>query len=282
MFMNNSQFRRSPVMVIAKKEVRDSLRNRWVLFISLIFLVLSHSVTFAGSAIKGELSLPEISALMSSLSTISVFIIPLVAMLISHDAFVGEDEAGTLLLLLSYPLTRRQILLGKLLGHTVIMTFTTCFAFGFTCMLLLLLADTYDGFSTLVYFMQFIFSSIMLAVIFILLGYVVSLKATEKAKAVASILLLWFLFVLIYDLLLLTLLVADLSFINQGVFKVLIVLNPTDIYRAMNLIGIEGGSGSLSVFSDSGWGFSGLCGAMLTWISILVAACYLIFNKRPL
>ncbi|MGS0727633.1 ABC transporter permease, partial [Shewanella sp. 0m-11] len=99
----------SPVCVIAKKEIQDSLRNRWVLFISLIFLILSLSVTFAGSAVAGHLALPQLDALISSLSTISVFIIPLAAMLVSYDAFVGEDESGTLLLLLSYPITRLQI-----------------------------------------------------------------------------------------------------------------------------------------------------------------------------
>lgn len=282
MFMNISQLKRSPVMIIAKKEIRDSLRNRWGMFISIIFLVLSLSVTFAGSAIRGELSLPEISALMSSLSTIAVFIIPLAAMLISYDAFVGEDEAGTLLLLLSYPLSRMQILQGKLLGHSIVMGLTITSAFGFTCLLLLFVGHGYNTLDTLIQFAQFICSSIMLAITFILFGYIVSLKASEKAKAVATILLLWFLFVLIYDLLLLTLLIADLSFINQQVINFLMVLNPTDLYRAMNVSGLDAGGGGLSVFVDTGWGVSGLFAGMLSWILALTAASYTIFNKRPL
>ncbi|WP_223292953.1 MULTISPECIES: ABC transporter permease subunit [Shewanella] len=282
MFMNISRLKRSPVVIIAKKEIKDSLRNRWGMFISIIFLVLSLSVTFAGSAIRGELSLPEISALMSSLSTIAVFIIPLAAMLISYDAFVGEDEAGTLLLLLSYPLTRGQILLGKLLGHGVIMGLTITSAFGFTCILLLFIGNGYKTIDTIILFTQFIGSSIMLAITFILFGYIVSLKATEKAKAVATVLLLWFLFVLIYDLLLLTLLIADLSFISQPMINFLLVLNPTDLYRAMNVSGLDVGGGGLSVFAETGWGIFGLVVAMLSWIIGLMGVSYTIFKKRPL
>jgi len=272
----------SPVLVIAKKEIRDSLRNRWVIFISLIFLLLSLSVTFAGSAVVGQLSLPELDALISSLSTISVFIIPLAAMLVSYDAFVGEDESGTLLLLLSYPLSRFQILSGKLIGHGVIMSFTISFAFGLTAVLLLLFGENYDVAATLGQFSQFILTSILLAITFILLGYIVSLTATEKAKAVATVLFVWFLFVLIYDLLLLTLLVADITFVNQYIINVLIALNPTDLYRAINLIGTDAGSGSLAILSASDWGKAALYFVMSLWVAGLALVANLIFKRRQL
>ncbi|ABZ75151.1 ABC-2 type transporter [Shewanella halifaxensis HAW-EB4] len=274
--------RQSPVMVIAKKEIKDSLRNRWVIFISLIFLILSLSVTFAGSAVAGHLSLPEIDTLMSSLSTVSVFIIPLAAMLVSYDAFVGEDESGTLLLLMSYPISRLQILLGKLLGHSLIMSATSCFAFGLTAVLLLIFGEAYESQVILSKFAQFIFSSILLAITFILLGYIVSLKSTEKAKAVGSILFVWFLFVLIYDLILLAILVADLAFMNQYMINFLIALNPTDLYRAVNLIGSDVASGSLARLSSSTMGKLGFYCAMLLWILALLAIANRVFQRRTL
>ncbi|WP_394147722.1 ABC transporter permease [Shewanella atlantica] len=272
----------SPVLVIAKKEIRDSLRNRWVAFVSLIFLLLSLSVTFAGSAVVGQLAFPELDTLISSLSTISVFIIPLAAMLVSYDAFVGEDESGTLLLLLSYPLSRFQILTGKLIGHGVIMAVTIGFAFGLTALLLLMFGENYDVAVTFAQFSQFILTSILLALIFILLGYIVSLKATEKAKAVATVLFVWFLFVLIYDLLLLTLLVADIAFVDQYVINLLIALNPTDLYRAINLIGTDLQRGSLVMFSASEWGKAGLGFVMLLWVAGLIFVANAVFKRRQL
>ncbi|ACA88699.1 ABC transporter permease [Shewanella woodyi] len=271
----------SPVFIIAAKEIKDSFRNRWISFISLIFIVLSLSITFAGSAITGTLALPTLPNLMTSLSTVSVFIIPLAAILLSYDAFVGEDEAGTLLLLLSYPLTRFQIILGKLLGHGVVMFVSISFAFGGTGILLLLLGETYSVMETLLVFMQFILSSFLLALTFILVGYTVSLRATEKARAVGSLLFIWFLFVLLYDLLLLAVLVAELSVINQSVLNLLIALNPTDLYRAVNEMAIDSREG-LSLLNGTSWALEGLYASMLVWICILMAVSYQLFRRKSL
>ena len=42
---------------------------------------------------------------------------PLIALLLSYDAIVGEVERGTMMLLLTYPVARWQVVLGKFLGH---------------------------------------------------------------------------------------------------------------------------------------------------------------------
>jgi Cu-processing system permease protein len=281
--MNSFQLS-SPILIIAYKELRDSLRNRWILFMGSIFMLLSLSVTFAGSAVTGELALPPLANLMSSLSTTAVFIIPLAAILLSYDSFVGEQEAGTLLLLLSYPVSRTQILMGKLLGHGLVMFITTSCAFGSTAVLLLAFGSQYSVTAVVSVFMQFVISSNLLALIFILLGYIVSLRATEKAKAVAGLLFVWFMLVLIYDLLLLTVLVSDVGFMDKQLLNILIALNPTDLYRAMNLISVDAHSsgGALSMFGDIDWGLPVMYMLMLGWIGSLVVISQRIFSRKPL
>ncbi|MEC4728016.1 ABC transporter permease [Shewanella sp. D64] len=275
---------RSPILIIAYKEICDSSRNRWLAFMGSMFLLLSLSVSFAGSAVTGSLYLPELNSLMSSLSTISVFIIPLAAILLCYDSFVGEEEAGTLLLLLSYPLTRSQIIFGKLLGHITVMLVATGFAFGFTAALLLLVGEQYHSAELVAAFAQFLLSSNLLALTFILLSYIVSLKCTEKAKAIGCLLLLWFLFVLIYDLLLLTLLVSDFSFANQYLINILIALSPTDLYRAINLVAIEGegASGGLAMIATTDWGLSAMYALFLLWIVSLTFISHRTFKRKPL
>ncbi|PKG74392.1 copper ABC transporter permease [Shewanella sp. GutCb] len=274
----------SPILVIAYKELRDSLRNRWILFMGSIFMLLSLSVTFAGSAVTGELALPPLANLMSSLSTTSVFIIPLAAILLSYDSFVGEQEAGTLLLLLSYPISRSQILIGKLLGHSVVMLITTSCAFGSTAVLLLVFGSQYSVVEVVSVFGQFIISSNLLALIFILLGYIVSLRATEKAKAVAGLLFVWFILVLIYDLLLLTVLVSDVVFMDKQVLNILIALNPTDLYRAINLVSVDADSTgtAFAMIGEIDWGMSVMYSLMLAWICALVVISQRIFSRKPL
>lgn len=131
----------NPVWIIANKELKDSLRNRWVSVITFIFMLLSFSVTFAGSAISAELALPNLPSLITSLSTMTVFIIPLAAILLSYDAYIGEEEAGTMLLLLSYPLTKQQIFIGKLVAHSGIMLAAISLAFGCSAVAMLLWSE---------------------------------------------------------------------------------------------------------------------------------------------
>ncbi|WOT05519.1 ABC transporter permease [Shewanella youngdeokensis] len=274
-----------PIVVIAHKELRDSLRNRWVAFMGSIFLLLSLSITFAGSAVTGEVALPPLASLMSSLSTTAVYIIPLAAILLSYDSFVGEQEAGTLLLLLSYPVSRTEILLGKLLGHAVVMLVTTSCAFGLTAALLLMLGgDNYSAIEVVSVFSQFIVSSNLLGLTFILLGYIVSLRASEKAKAVAGLLFAWFFFVLIYDLLLLTALVSDVGFMNEQLLNILIALNPTDLYRAINLVTADAhNSGTaLSMIADIDYGLAALYLMMCGWVAVLTLISQRVFSRKPL
>ena len=97
---------------MARKEFSDGLRNRWLLAISLLFGVLAIGIAWLGAAASGQLGFTSVPATIASLASLATFLMPLIALLLAYDAIVGEDESGTLLLLLTYPLGRGQILLG--------------------------------------------------------------------------------------------------------------------------------------------------------------------------
>ncbi len=118
------------ILLIAWKEIQECLRNRWVVAMTLLLAALALSLTFLGSAPTGTVGTSALDVVIVSLSSLTIFVIPLVALLISHDAIVGEMERGTMLLLLSYPVSRLQVLLGKFLGHLAVLTFATAFGYG--------------------------------------------------------------------------------------------------------------------------------------------------------
>ena len=111
----------NPVWIITGKEVRDSLRNRWVLAAALLLAALALSLGFLGSSPTGTVKVDPLTVTVVSLSSLSIFLIPLIAMLLSYDALIGEIERGTMALLLSYPISRNQILAGKFIGHLIIL-----------------------------------------------------------------------------------------------------------------------------------------------------------------
>ena len=117
----------SSALLVAAKEFRDCWRNLWLITGTLLFALLSLGIVFGTAAIGGDFSFRPMTAVLNSLVSLSVFLIPLIAILISYDAFVGEAEQGTLLLLLTYPISRTSILLGKLIGHSAALFFVHLF-----------------------------------------------------------------------------------------------------------------------------------------------------------
>ena len=105
------------ISIVARKEIQEGLRNRWVLATTGLLAALALTLTFLGSAPTGNVGASELDVVIVSLSSLSVFLVPLIALLISHDAIVGELERGTMLLLLSYPIGRWQVIVGKFVGH---------------------------------------------------------------------------------------------------------------------------------------------------------------------
>lgn len=115
---------------IARKEFSDGLRNRWLLAISLLFAVLAVGIAWLGAAASGQLGFTSIPATIASLASLATFLMPLIALLLAYDAIVGEEESGTLMLLLTYPLGHGQILMGKFVGHGLILALATLLGFG--------------------------------------------------------------------------------------------------------------------------------------------------------
>ena len=117
----NASTRRS-VRAIAKKEVRQGVRSYPVLGASVL-LFLS-AVLFAAIQWVPELyptqSPRSTLALINSLSQPGAVFIPLLGLFASFTTITGERERGSLKLLLGLPHSRRDIILGKFLGRTLV------------------------------------------------------------------------------------------------------------------------------------------------------------------
>jgi len=271
------------VIAIAEKELKDGLRNRWLIAITLIFAVMASGLSWFGSASVGSIGFSSIANTITSLSSLNVFLLPLIALLLAYPAIVGEDEDGTLLLLLTYPLTKGELLLGKLIGQTSILSIATVIGFGSACLSILFFADYVETSELFSAFGLFIVSAILLGMVFICLSYVISSWVSEKSKAAGLALIVWFFFVLIYDMGLLGILVATEGQIQADVFPYLLLLNPTDIFRLINLVTFEtNGTGLLSIASDQSFSVLGLLISMLIWIVLPFSLAYYRLLKRPI
>lgn len=223
------------IFTLAAKEFRDRIRNRWVLAVALVFTVFSLVITYLGSAQQGQIGLKSIELTITSLVSLVIYLIPLIALLLGFDAIVGERERGSLDLLLSFPITRTEFLLGKYLGLAGALTLSTVAGFSLVAALL------YQQFkwAGLFHYLGFIISSVLLGLAFLSLAIFMSVIARERTRASGLAIALWFFFVLVFDLLLLGALVGTGGSYGGDIFAYLLLLNPTDVFRILNVFSMD-------------------------------------------
>lgn len=271
------------ILSVANKEFHDGLRNRWVLSICIILSVLAIGLAYFGAAAAGKVGFTSLSSTIVSLASLAVFIIPLIALMLAYDGVVGEDENGTLLLLMTYPLSRWQLLLGKIVGQGAVMAFSTLVGFGSSAVMMGLFSDT-DWQSLLSAYGVFILSAILLGWVFIAIAYVISASVSEKSKAAGIALICWFVFVLVFDLGLLGLLVGTQGNVDETLFPYLLLLNPTDIFRLVNIswFADQNLTGLMAIAQQTQFTTLSLFGGLLAWLLLPVSAAMVIFNRRGL
>ncbi|MDO5356307.1 MAG: ABC transporter permease [Conchiformibius sp.] len=272
----------SPIMIIAEKEIRDALRNRWILAATLLLAALALCLGFLGSAPTGSVKVEPLTVTVVSLSSLSVFLIPLIAMLLSYDALIGEMERGTMALLLSYPVSRSQVLIGKFAGHCAVLALATGAGYGLAGVALQL--GYGGGAAAWKAFVLLIGASILLGAAFLSIGYLISAKAGERGTAAGLAVGVWLFFVLIFDMALLGVLVADSKHaLSASVVEMILLFNPADVYRLLNLTGYENTAAYAGMAGLSGQislGMPLLLAAQAAWVAVPFAWAVRVFAKR--
>lgn len=272
------------VLTLAVQELRVGLRNRWVLATTVLMAALALSLALLGSAPTGTVKADPLAVVVVSLASLTIFLVPLIALLLSFDTIVGEHERGTLMLLLAYPVARWQVIVGKGAGQVAILAIATVLGYGAAAAALWMRGEiaqaAWDAFAAMV------LTSIMLGAAFVAIGALASTLVRERATAAGLAVGVWLFFVLLYDTALLGILVADQGrLVGEPLLDVLLLLNPADAYRLFNMAA-----------SDSVALYSGMAGpgdpsrlpaaayvaVLAAWIVAPLALAIAAFRRRPL
>ena len=105
--------------VIARKDFRDALRSRAFWGVSALFLLLVVGLSVAYTQVE-EISggSPSALGLIFFVAAAIGLFVSIAAILTCYKSVAGERESGSMKLLLSLPHTRRDVVLGKVVGRT--------------------------------------------------------------------------------------------------------------------------------------------------------------------
>jgi Cu-processing system permease protein len=183
------------VFTIAAQELKVNIRNRWTLIFAAVFGILALAICYFGLRTAGLAGFQGFTRTAASLLNLALYLIPVVSLSMAALSLTGEKGAGELLF--AQPVTRSEILLGKVLGLFVSMAAATLFGFGLAGVVI----ASQAGPEGLARYLAFAGFALVLALVFLSLGALASVLAGARAKALGLSLFLWFFFVLFYDLL---------------------------------------------------------------------------------
>ncbi|QCS40981.1 ABC transporter permease [Natrinema versiforme] len=115
------------VRAVAKKDFQDSIRS-WLFWgLSVFFFTLMAALAgFISWANPDDLTT---IGFISLVSQVCKLVIPLIALILGWKSIAGERETGSIKVLLSLPHSRKDVLLGKLLGRTAVLTLSLIIGF---------------------------------------------------------------------------------------------------------------------------------------------------------
>lgn len=270
------------LIVLARKEAQDALRNRWFLFYSGAFTVLALSISFLSLAGAGQYGFAGFDRTAAGLVNLVMLIVPLMALSAGAAAIAGERERGTLAQLLATPITRTELLLGKFLGIGLALVLALGIGFGISAAVIVLQSGSGDAAG----YLAMTGWTALLALGMLGAGLLISSVTGKSGTATGASIVVWLGLAFVSDL---GLMGSSILFRLHlwSIFNVALV-NPLEVFKMATL---TSSSAAISVLGPVGRYASQTYGPMLwlvflgvllAWIAAPLAWAWRLFRKAEI
>lgn len=255
------------MLKIAKYIILDIVRSKVLLAYTLLLLAISLTIFMSDA---------DVTKGLVSITTVILIIVPLVSIVYATTYYFNAAEFTEMLV--SQPISRRNILLGKFIG--ISSSILLAFIIG-VCLPVCIFAFSATGITLMV-------SGCLLTLSFVSLAFLTSTITRDKAKGIGLALMLWFYFSIIFDGLVLLFLYTFADYPLEKAMIALTALNPIDLARILILLQLDisalmGYTGALyQQFFGSGAGIVFSLLMQLVWIIVPLFFALKIFKKKDL
>jgi len=267
------------IFLIIKKEANESLKNRWFILYTICFSVLALLLLFISSS-RDEIAGSEgFGRTAASLINLVLLFVPLIALTTGAISISNERENGTLAYLLSHPIDKSEIFLGKFFGVLISIWVSICLGFGFAGISIAIKGGGGDISKYLVT----VFLSALLAASLLSIGFLISVYSKLSSKAIGIAVFLWLLFIVLGDLGIMGTTVA----MDLGVKQVFILalLNPAEVFKIASVLILSPRFevlGPVGIYAVRTFGSDGifylLLSIMVLWIFIPLGYAFMVFS----
>jgi Cu-processing system permease protein len=224
----------SPALVIGWHEFLISRRNRWVVSFSALFAGLTLAIAYFGMVTSGYIGFQDFTRTAASLVNVGAFLVPLFALVLGVFSFITHPEY--LELLVTQPVSRTRILLGRYMGLSLAVLGAAALGFGLPGVLIALTAGTEGA----VRYLAVIGYLSLVALAFTGIALLVTLVSRRRQIALGIALGIWIFFELVYGLLMLASTLYLPARVLEKALLVGLLGNPVDLARVLSLLQVGG------------------------------------------
>lgn len=220
------------VLTIARQEIRGTLRGRMMVGFAALFTILCLGVALAGLGGSGRVLVQGFTRTGVSLLAISVYLLPLLGLILAANAFGSEDGGSELVL--AQPVDRAHVLLGRTLGLAGSLVAVAASGFGVAGLLVALQV----GVAGLGGYLLVVAGAVCVGLAGLSVGVLLGIAARRRGAAVGWALTVWFAAAVLYDLAAIAVLQVVGSGQPGGWLVAILALNPTDGVRTLGLVAL--------------------------------------------
>ncbi len=226
---------RPRLWVLAEEEFRRAVESRWLFAFAALFALFVLGLSYFGLAQSREAGFQSFARVTLSLLNLVLFTVPLAGLLLGVGSVAGSDGLS---LLLAQPVSRREVLLGKMLGLGGAFFAAQLLGFGGGGVVVALSAgaEGVRGFAVLCAL------SLVIGWLGCATGLFLAVLWPDRLRALTSALGLWLLMVVAYDLAVLGATTLLNGIPLQTVLLPALLLNPVDLARVLVTLAVGAGA----------------------------------------
>lgn len=270
------------IFTIARKELRDALRNRWFVLFTIAFAGLALALSALSQPTGTDLRLANYSRTAASLINLVLLFVPLISLTLGTSGLASDRETGALAYLLAQPVNHTEVLLGKYVGTAVALMASLIMGFGVAGVALTLQGQASDPQS---YIVTVLFAC-LLAMALLSVGFLIGVLVRKTSTAVTSGLFAWLMLVFVGDLGLMGATIVTQMPI-QTVFWIASI-NPLQMFKISAILNIQANLevlGPVGIYATEQYGMTLLpmmIAGLILWIVLPLIVAMFVFNNHSL
>lgn len=252
---------------LVARDLRESIRNRWLAVYAVSFAVLAALVAWGGQAASAITGSTGFGPVVAQFIALVMLFTPLMGLTLGAQSVVRDRERGVLAYLLAQPITRAQYFAAKILSLTIALCAVVLFAFGVVAVGMGVLGTG----GAIADFAVLLALTWLLTVAMAVVGATVSICVRRAPTALGIAVALWLAFTIFGDLGLMA--TAMATHMGVGPLLYATLLNPVEDFKIAAVAQL---SGSLDALGPGGRLATDVFGAWLIPVTVAATSLWLL------